>query len=326
MEAHKRFGRWEDNLTVALQLLIYGFAYNAPAGAPLIWFTVNAYICLITAIILSAVVTTVFQAFFWELLKVAKIEVSELVKLLCANLGKWLVPCFLFVAIAKYSPENASYSSLSFVLLSGILLAAINTFLVAAFSQREGKGALVNVCCLGMSVLLLIATISATNYELLSQAFLKAKVTCLEMAAPASLESARYQDAVNLLDESLKVSPSTASTYNLRACAYQSLNKDREAIADCDKSIELKTGSKHIRYTRFLLRAAWRQESLKCVTTTKRLNSIQETPFFIYTGRELARKTETSPQPSPTERKQSYLAICWIHLWRGNSSSEKEGR
>ncbi len=240
MEAHKRFGRWEDNLTVALQLLIYGFAYNAPAGAPLIWFTVNAYICLITAIILSAVVTTVFQAFFWELLKVAKIEVSELVKLLCANLGKWLVPCFLFVAIAKYSPENASYSSLSFVLLSGILLAAINTFLVAAFSQREGKGALVNVCCLGMSVLLLIATISATNYELLSQAFLKAKVTCLEMAALASLESARYQDAVNLLDESLKVSPSTASTYNLRACAYQSLNKDREAIADCDKSIELK--------------------------------------------------------------------------------------
>jgi Tfp pilus assembly protein PilF len=45
------------------------------------------------------------------------------------------------------------------------------------------------------------------------------------------LETGKYQDALKEFSEAIKDDPNSAEAYNGRACAYQSLNRNLEAIA-----------------------------------------------------------------------------------------------
>lgn len=66
----------------------------------------------------------------------------------------------------------------------------------------------------------------------------------IEMMAIKKAEECNFEDAINILNNGIKIAPNKASFYNNRAQIFQFQRKFAEAMKDATKAIELALGTK----------------------------------------------------------------------------------
>jgi tetratricopeptide (TPR) repeat protein len=88
-------------------------------------------------------------------------------------------------------------------------------------------------------MVLAAALVSGHSYGDVSGSLQASSSLAYLVGGTLTLESGQYQAALNQLEEAVKLDPKSALAYISVACAYQGLNKHKEAIAACDKSLSL---------------------------------------------------------------------------------------